>query len=79
MSSKSVEKKFVKFEYKEEDYLDLKHCIIPFSYFFRRKERFIYDGNEKIPFRKRDSLYKSIFLQEFKDSIKMFKNNRKNY
>ena len=70
MSSKSLEKKFITFEglEKKED-LDLKHFVIPFSYYFRKDERFIYDGSEKIPFSKRDPLYRSILLQEFGDSM----------
>ncbi len=65
MSSKSPEKRFVKFEYKEEDYFDLKRAIIPFSYIFRKDEKFIYDGSEKMLFSKRDPLYKDILLREF--------------
>ncbi len=75
MSSRSIKKKFVKIEYKEEaEYFDLKRVVIPFSLFFPKDERFIYDGNEKIPFNKRDPLYKTILLQEFSDSIRNTKN-----
>lgn len=75
MSSKSIEKKFVEIEQKEEEYFDLKRVIIPFSLVFQG-EQFIYNGTEKIPFSKRDPLYKTILLQEFSDVIKMFNNNR---
>ena len=79
MSSKSIEKKFVKIAYKEKEDLDLKRIIIPFSYYFRKDERFIYDGSEKIPFSKRDPLFRTVLLQEFSDSVKMLKNNRKKF
>lgn len=77
MSSKSIEQKFVEIEQKEEEYFDLRRAIIPFSLFFLKDEQFIYEGNEKIPFSKRDPLYKTILLQEFSDVIKMFNHNRK--
>ena len=69
MSSKSIEKKFVKIENKEEDNFDVKNCVIPFSLVFPRAERFIYDGTEKMTFSKRDPLYQAIFLQEFVDRL----------
>lgn len=78
MSSKSIEKKFIEFEQKEEEYFDLKRVIIPFSLVFLKSEQFIYNGTEKIPFSKRDPLYKAIFLQEFRDG-KDINKNRKNY
>jgi len=68
MSSKSEEKKFITIEYiEEEEGLDLKRIVIPFSYYFRKDKSFIYDGSEKIPFSKRDPLYKNILLREFSD------------
>lgn len=70
MSSKSI-KKFVKIEYKEEkEFFDLKRVVTPFSLFFLKDERYIYDGSEKIPFSRRDPLYKTILLQEFSDSLR---------
>jgi hypothetical protein len=75
MSSRSIKKKFVKIEYKEEaEYFDLKRVVIPFSLFFPKDEIFIYDGNEKIPFSKRDPLYKTILLREFSDGVRNTKN-----
>ena len=70
MSSKSIDKKFVKIEYEEEDHFDVKHCIIPFSELFPKPEVFIYDGTEKMSFRKRESLFRTILLQEFCDAVK---------
>jgi len=70
MSSKSIDKKFVLTEYKEEEIFNLKRVIIPFSLFFLKDERLVYDGSEKIPFSKRDPLYKTILLHEFSDSIR---------
>ena len=69
MSSKSIKKRFVEIEYEEEDF-SLKRIIIPFSLFFLKIERFIYDGSERIPFNERDPLYKTILLQEFSSSIR---------
>ena len=66
MSSKSIDKKFVKIdEFKDEEYFDLKCVIIPLSLVFLKTEQFIYDGTEKIPFSKRDPLYKKILNNEF--------------
>ncbi len=74
MSSKSITKRFVKIEYKEEDVFNLKSVIIPFSLFFLKDERFTYDGREKMPFDKRDPLFKIILLQEFSGILKNIKN-----
>jgi len=70
MSSKSLDKKSVKIEFQEEEYFDLKHVVIPFSLVFLKNEKFIYDGSERIPFNKRDLLYKTILLQEFSHCLK---------
>jgi len=72
MSSKSIKKKFVEIEYEEEDF-NLKRIIIPFSLFFLKNERFIYDGSERIPFNERGPLYKTILLHEFSDGIRNMK------
>jgi len=69
MSSESIKKRFVEIEYEEDDF-SLKRIIIPFSLFFLKNERFIYDGSERIPFNERDPLYKTILLQEFSSSIR---------
>lgn len=74
MSSKSIDKKFVKVVYKEEENLDLRSIVIPFSLFFLRHEKYIYDGSEKMLFSKRDPLFKSIFLQEFSDNVRNMNN-----
>ena len=66
MSSKSIDKKFVEIgEFKDEEHFDLKRVIVPFSLVFLKDEQFIYDGTEKIPFSKRDPLYKKILNNEF--------------
>ncbi|MHA2036248.1 MAG: hypothetical protein ACW98X_07430 [Promethearchaeota archaeon] len=70
MSSKSVDKKHMKIEYTEERILDLKNIITPFSRLILNKEQFIYDGNERIPFHKRDPLYQSTLLHEFGESVR---------
>lgn len=66
MSSKSIDKKIVEIdEFKDEEYFDLKRVMVPFSLVFLKDEQFIYDGTEKIPFSKRDPLYKKILNNEF--------------
>ncbi len=69
MSSQILEKENITiFIYKEpkEESINLDKIIIPFSHFFKNcKTEYIYSGNEKIPFKKRDSLYQSILCQEF--------------
>ncbi len=66
MSSKSIDKKIVEIdEFKDEEYFDLKRVMVPFSLVFLKDEQFIYDGKEKIPFSKRDPLYKKILNNEF--------------
>lgn len=67
MSSKSIEKKFVKIEVIEDDNFDLKHVIIPFPLFFLKDDRLIYDGSERMSFSKRDPLYQKNFLNEFSE------------
>ncbi|MBY9010596.1 MAG: hypothetical protein KGD74_12085 [Candidatus Lokiarchaeota archaeon] len=49
-----------------DDDFDYSNAIIPFSDFFHRIELLdVYSGNEKIPFKERDSEYKKILLTEF--------------
>lgn len=68
LSSKAIERKFVRIECEEEERFDIKHISIPFSSFFRKEQKFIYDGSEKMPFIIRESLFKTILLQEFSDN-----------
>lgn len=72
MSSKSIKEGFVEIEYEEEDF-NLKRVVIPFSLFFLKDEKYIYNGSEEIPFKERDPLYKTILLHEFTDSIRNMK------
>jgi len=69
MSSQILEKENITvFIYKEptEESINLDKIIIPFSHFFKNyKTEYIYSGKEKIPFKKRDSLYQAILRQEF--------------
>ena len=67
MSSKSVDKKFHEIEYNIRDSFQVKNVLVPFSSFFGNRERYIYSGEEKIPFKKRHPLYKVILLNEFTD------------
>ena len=50
-----------------------KSISIPFSSFIKHKPpKDIYSGVEKIPFEKRDPLFKSILRKEFSSAIKDF-------
>jgi len=67
MSSKSVDKKNHEIEYDIRESFQIKNLIIPFSLFFGNQESYIYSGEEKIPFKKRNPLYKVILLNEFRE------------
>lgn len=67
MSSKSIDKKGYKFNYDIRDTLQIKNIIIPFTSIFINQERYIYSGEEKIPFKKRDPFYITILLNEFRE------------
>jgi len=47
----------------------VKAIFVPFSSFFGIREKFIYTGEEKIPFQKKHPLYKSIMLDEFREEL----------
>ncbi len=52
--------------FEDEYYPDISDAVVPFSKVFTNKEsQYIYDGHEKIPFTKRDSIYQKIFVKEF--------------
>ena len=69
MSSQSLEKKdFIPlgFENFKEDSINFNKIVIPFSKFGTTEHiTYIYEGFEKISFKKRHPIYKSIFLDEF--------------
>ncbi len=73
MSSKSVEKKynyFLDYESFEDHSSDLKDIIIPFSEFgTSKKPKYLYNGLEEIPFKKRHPDYQKILLNEFVEEI----------
>lgn len=47
--------------------------VVPFSKLMQSRNRMdIYTGEERIPFEKRDPLYKSILRKEFSNAIKEF-------
>lgn len=50
--------------------LNISHIIIPFSKVFKNKKQLdIYSGNEKIPFKERDTDFKTILSQEFSNNF----------
>jgi hypothetical protein len=52
--------------------------INPFSKMFEQKEsHYIYIGNVKIPFKERDSEFKTILRREFSKNIKAYAENVK--
>lgn len=69
MSSQSLEKSeiiILSFNDYKEDSINFKKIIIPFSKFGISKcPEYIYEGLEKIIFKERHPLYKSILLDEF--------------
>lgn len=67
MSSKSRKKETVHIEFELKEGFQVKSLAIPYSLFFRNQEEFIYMGDEKIPFKNRHPLYKSILLYEFRE------------
>jgi hypothetical protein len=77
MSSKTSDKKFQEIPVIELDVpLSLKDIMIPFSH-FSKPEKYIYFGNEKIPFNQRHPIYQAIFKTEFAKDIKIFLEKRK--
>jgi len=72
MSFKSIGKKYSIILNKDTsgiEPINFADIIIPFSEFGELKSSSdIYEGSEKIPFRKRNSLYQTILKNEFADS-----------
>ena len=56
----------------KEELKSLKHIISSFSNFINESKKDIYTGDEKIPFKKRNEVYKKIFIYEFEYAIKQF-------
>lgn len=67
MSSKTIDKRHHEIEYDIEESFQVKNAFIPFSLIFGTQEKYIYSGEEKIPFKKRHPLYKAILLNEFRE------------
>ena len=69
MSSQTVENKiFIVPYYKsiEEESINFNNFVIPFSEFGdSKKPSYLYNGHEKVSFKKRHLVYKKIFLNEF--------------
>lgn len=54
-----------------EEHLNLKSLLISFSQFSSIKStNYIYNGNKKIPFKKRHLEYQAIFKKEFAKAIR---------
>ena len=70
--SEKVLQEFLESSYKNisKSETDISQIVIPFSKMFKTyKPADIYSGVEKIPFKERDSEYKSILKQEFANFI----------
>ena len=67
MSSKSIDRKYHDTRNDFRDSFRLKNVIIPLSSIFTAKERYIYSGEEKIPFNKRHPVYRVLLLNEFRE------------
>ncbi len=76
MSSKSPDKKSLKSPGKDftfESPLNFRNIVIEFSDFGKsEKYNYIYFGNEKIPFSKRDPTYQAIIRNEFAGVVREF-------
>ena len=74
LSLKIEHKKIVKIgqEVDEADvFLDISRLIIPFSVAFNTNHTpDIYDGEELIPFEKKDSIFKKLLINEFLSEFK---------
>jgi len=69
MSSKIIDTKYYEIDDTLGNPFQVKNIIVPFTSFFGIREKFIYTGEEKIPFQKRHPLYKSIMLDEFREEL----------
>ena len=71
MSSQTVEKKsqiFPIYKTSIEDSINFDDIIVHFSDLGTSKSaEFIYNGNEKITFKKRHPVFRKLFLNEFKE------------
>ncbi|MFW9826713.1 MAG: hypothetical protein ACFFEY_03725 [Candidatus Thorarchaeota archaeon] len=77
MISKTLDKKIQEIPVLELDPpLSLRDITIPFSH-FSKPEKYIYYGEEKIPFNQRPPIYQAIFKREFAEDIKIFLEKRK--
>jgi len=69
MSSQTVKNKIFivpYYESIEEESINFNCIVIPFSEFGdSKKPSYIYNGHEKVSFKKRHLVYKKIFLNEF--------------
>jgi len=74
MSSKPIKRKHekvIKFEVLVEDHFDLRRAVISFSKLSEHStSKYIYTGQEIIPFKKRHPEFQSILRNEFASSIK---------
>ncbi|MFX1324311.1 MAG: hypothetical protein ACFE8N_05095 [Promethearchaeota archaeon] len=70
MSSKSLDQKEYRLENVVEDPNVLKSVVIPFSVFYKKTQKFIYSGHEKIPFNIRHRTYRRILINEFVEDKK---------
>ena len=58
----------------KEDSINFNNIIIPFSKFGKSKcTSYIYNGNEKLSFKKRHPKFQAVFLNEFPDNLKPIK------
>ena len=57
--------------------LNIKEITIPFSKLIAVNSIYIYNGKEKIPFKKRHPEYQAIFRNEFSGELRKFFNDRK--
>ncbi len=52
-----------------KEVFDIKTVVFPFSLIPRKKEEYIYSGEEKMLFQKRHPIYRSLLLNEFSEYL----------
>jgi len=58
---------------KDEAPFNISNSVIGFSNFFKNSRReYIYNGSEKIPFKNRHPIFKSLMTIEFEDAMRNY-------
>ncbi|KKL61635.1 hypothetical protein LCGC14_2193350 [marine sediment metagenome] len=77
MSSEVKKRKYLGPKAPIKEKFDVSNVIFPFSLMPGKKEEYIYTGEEKMVFSKRNPVYRDLFLSEFDVYVK-WKKSRQN-